>query len=390
MAVWEAERLVAEVRRLAVRGLPREDYHRELAARLRRAFPIDAVCWHGLDPQTLLLTTANPEELIQRRFLSEETEPLAARAVVASEYEREDYNTFAALARRRVPVGILSQATRGRPDRSARYREFLAPRGTPFEMRAALVTRGHAWGCVVLHRSEATGDFRRADANLMARLSRPIAEGMRASLRGDAARRSHEESAPGMILLGQGNEVEFVTPPAQRMLEALCGAGPTSSRSSIPLPVLALAATARRQGRSDAGDTPAAVHVPTSAGWLSLYASLPDGARSKRVAIVIQRMSGEHAAALRLEAHGLTDREREIATMVARGLTTKALAERLFLSPWTVQDHLKSIFEKTGTHSRRELRAQIFYQEFLPGIVTRAPLDASGALVRPAATGRHQ
>ncbi|MDQ3093500.1 MAG: hypothetical protein M3R46_17955, partial [Actinomycetota bacterium] len=39
--------------------------------------------------------------------------------------------------------------------------------------------------------------------------------------------------------------------------------------------------------------------------------------------------------------------------------------------------------EKTGTRSRRELRAQIFYQEFLPGIATRAPLDADGALVIP-------
>jgi len=67
----------------------------------------------------------------------------------------------------------------------------------------------------------------------------------------------------------------------------------------------------------------------------------------------------------------------------------EALAERLFLSHWTVQDHLKSIFEKTRTRSRRELRAQIFYQEFLPGIATRAPLDADGALVPGAARGHN-
>jgi hypothetical protein len=135
--------------------------HRELAARLRRTIAIDAACWHGLDPQTLLLTTASPAELLQRGFPSTETELLAAQAVLASEYERDDYNTFATLARRRSPVGILSEATRGRPERSARYREFLAARGAPFEMRAAFVTRGRAWARVVLHRSEATGDFQR-------------------------------------------------------------------------------------------------------------------------------------------------------------------------------------------------------------------------------------
>jgi Bacterial regulatory proteins, luxR family len=53
--------------------------------------------------------------------------------------------------------------------------------------------------------------------------------------------------------------------------------------------------------------------------------------------------------------YGLSAREREIATLIAAGLSTKALANRLYLSPWTVQDHLKSIFEKTGTHSRRAL-----------------------------------
>jgi hypothetical protein len=124
-AAWEAERLVAEVRGLAVRGLPRDEYYRELAARLRRTMAIDATCWHGVDPRTLLLTTASPEELLQHGFVSAETLPPAAQAFWASEYEREDYNTFGALARRRAPVGILSEATRGRPQRSPRYREFL-------------------------------------------------------------------------------------------------------------------------------------------------------------------------------------------------------------------------------------------------------------------------
>jgi hypothetical protein len=72
-AGWEAERLVAEVRALAVRGLPRDDYHRELAARLRRRIAIDATCRHGVDPRTLLLTSAMPEELLEYGFLSTET-----------------------------------------------------------------------------------------------------------------------------------------------------------------------------------------------------------------------------------------------------------------------------------------------------------------------------
>jgi hypothetical protein len=152
MAAWDADRLVAEVQRLALRAMPRDELHRELADRLRRAFPVDAACWHGLDPQTTLLTTADPVELLSGGFLTPESEPVAAQAVLASEYGRDDYNSFATIARRRRPAGILSEATRGRPERSARWREFLGPRGTPYELRVAFVTRGRAWGCVVLHR----------------------------------------------------------------------------------------------------------------------------------------------------------------------------------------------------------------------------------------------
>jgi len=198
-------------------------------------------------------------------------------------------------------------------------------------------------------------------------------------LRVDAARRLDENCAPGMILLGPGNEVELVTPPAQVLLEPLRHDSPGSS-TTVPLPILALVATARQQRHSRGSDAAVALHVPSDEGWLSLHASLPDGTTSERVAIVIHRASREHAAPLRLETYGLSDRERQIATLIATGLSTKALAERLFLSPWTVQDHLKSIFDKTGTRSRRELRAGIFFDEFLPGIATRAPLAADGRL----------
>ena len=73
MARWDADRLVSEVERLALRGLPREQLHSELASRIRRTVSVDAACWHGLDPQTMLLTTANPIELLQQGYLTPET-----------------------------------------------------------------------------------------------------------------------------------------------------------------------------------------------------------------------------------------------------------------------------------------------------------------------------
>jgi len=110
---WSADRLVAKVERIGARGLPYGQLHGELAVRIRRVLPVDVFCWHGLDSQTRLLTTANPMELMRAGFLTPETEAMAAGAVVTSEYLRDDVNTFAALAARRTPVGVLSETTSG-------------------------------------------------------------------------------------------------------------------------------------------------------------------------------------------------------------------------------------------------------------------------------------
>ncbi|SEL81623.1 regulatory protein, luxR family [Paenibacillus sp. cl141a] len=56
---------------------------------------------------------------------------------------------------------------------------------------------------------------------------------------------------------------------------------------------------------------------------------------------------------------GLTERENEVISGILRGFSNKEMAQALFASPYTVQDHLKSIFLKTGLNSRRELIWQL-------------------------------
>lgn len=89
------------------------------------------------------------------------------------------------------------------------------------------------------------------------------------------------------------------------------------------------------------------------------------------VLVLLQPQGSEPAA--RVEAfcstHNLSPRETEVVELLAEGLTTVAMAERLGISPHTVRDHLKNLYRKTGTNSRSELL----------GLVSRAaPATAGG------------
>lgn len=54
----------------------------------------------------------------------------------------------------------------------------------------------------------------------------------------------------------------------------------------------------------------------------------------------------------------LTPAELKVAGLVADGLKNKEIAERLFVSPYTVESHLKNIFAKLGFSSRAELASE--------------------------------
>jgi len=78
------------------------------------------------------------------------------------------------------------------------------------------------------------------------------------------------------------------------------------------------------------------------------------GARARFLAA---RCEGAHSPALQLPEvpDPLTPREREIAALAVRGLTSAAIAKRLFVSVRTVDNHLQQIYSKLDVHNRQQL-----------------------------------
>jgi DNA-binding CsgD family transcriptional regulator len=79
-----------------------------------------------------------------------------------------------------------------------------------------------------------------------------------------------------------------------------------------------------------------------------------------------------------MAAYGLTEREKVICGLVCQGLSTRQIAGHLHLASDTVQDHLKSVFDKTGVHSRGELVATILRRDYLPHAMAGHPLNGHG------------
>jgi DNA-binding CsgD family transcriptional regulator len=378
---WSVTRLDDEIDLLGSRGLPRQEFFAELSERLRKVIENDASCWHTLDPHTRLMTSDSPEELIERGVFAPDETQAAGELLVRSEYIVDDVNTFAGLATRRVPVGILDQATRGAPESSARYRDLLLPADIPHELRAAFVIRGRVWGAVHIARRAASGPFEQRDADALAAVTGAIARGIRASLRFDAARRITGVDAPGLVVLGPTDEVELITPPARDLLASMRSDRPAYADDAMATPVLALASFARDAPEAGQGGSNV-VTVPGSDGWITLHASLPGPSGDRRVAIVLERAGGARSATVRLEAFGATAREREVATLLARGLSRAEMAEELVLSQHTVEDHVKSLYGKLGVASRHELVARVFVDEYLPEVARQTPLTSRGRFDR--------
>jgi DNA-binding CsgD family transcriptional regulator len=103
-----------------------------------------------------------------------------------------------------------------------------------------------------------------------------------------------------------------------------------------------------------------------SGHWILLHGTslVSDGRR--RVAVVVEPAHPARIIPLLMAAYGLTEREQQVTRLVLQGDSTTQIAERLVVSPHTVQEHLKNIFEKTGVRSRRDLVGKVFFSHYEP------------------------
>ncbi len=333
-----AERAKQRLTELGARQTDLATFWREASVAIGDAVPHYWVpCWYTLDPGSQLITSHFHEGLDQ---YPEEW--------LQAEYLDDDVNQILDVVRSERGLSTLHELTGGDPSGTLRWQANIALGGDQELILALRTKAGEAWGALGLYRETGAPMFDAKEERFLLDVASGLAEGARRALLYGEALDPDWPDGPGLLIFGRGGELESATGAGALLLERL----------GNPTAVRAVAGAAAR------GAGPARSRVRLQNGpWLSLSAARLLG--DDRVAVLIEPTQPARIFDLVMSGHGLTPREREVVEEVLGG-STEQIARALALSPHTVQEHLKSIFDKLRVRSRRELVAQAFFTHYAP------------------------
>lgn len=302
--------------------------------------------WVGVGP--VFLATADP---ITGAFTATFTFDIpddAAAAFFAIELAGRDVVSFDTLSSSQTPLSSLFAATHSRPQSSERWRDVISPLGWGDELRAAVRGHGATWGYLCLHREADERPFAAREIARVNALLPAIAAGLRRMAVSSPA--GSASLGTGVVLVDHRCHIVGATGGARGWLDEM---GPRR-HDGLPLLLAGLAHLVFERG------VPATSTVTTRTGRAGVVEAAPlEGAGEPQVVVVISAAPARHQLERLAAASGLTAREREIVSHVLTGMSTKAIADRLTISPHTVQAHLTSVFTKTGLRSRRALTSRL-------------------------------
>ncbi len=357
MASDSTTRARDKIAQLSTQGLGLVDLWRQASDVIAGVVPYYwSPCWYSLDPASLLMTSHFNQDIDEMP-----SEWLAA------EYYEDDVNKLSEIARSQRGISTLHEATGGDPTGSPRWQENIKYGGDQ-EMICALRTpSGEAWGALGLYRDQGRQLFDASELAFISSVSPHLAQAARSALLVGEARESQGPDGPGLIVLSSAWDVESMTPGLERWLHDL----PDGDRAgTLPSAVIAVASRALRTAGSShpSGEVAMARLVSRSGHWIVLHGVTLASADGQRAAVIVEPAHPGRITPLLMSIYGLSQREQEVTRLVLQGCSTTEIASQLFVSPHTVQEHLKHVFEKTGVRSRRDLVGKIFFSHYEPRV----------------------
>ena len=355
------ERVRSDVDVLARAGLDTATFVAEFNESVQRAVPHIAACFGTFDPATLLLTSTYKFGDLAGNDANDHLWGLM-------EYGEEDPTSFASIVTQDCPAIAVCLDERASDRRSVRLDEFIAPTyGYGSELRMVGRKGERGWGGVALFRDPGDAAFGPDDVAFLASLSDGFAGGVRSGLlvRTTGSPDGAVDAGPRVVIVGADNRISQISVGAELVLRDLAGDPHLSSADGI---IGGLVASARRYAAGSEPVLPRTrVRMPSGC-WLVLHASPLAGADGATgdVVITMEEARPPEIVPLIVAAFDLTPRERDVTQLVLHGVETREIAATLHMSRYTVQDHLKSVFDKADVRSRRELISRIYFDQYVP------------------------
>jgi DNA-binding CsgD family transcriptional regulator len=348
---WARTRARERIEAIGAAGLESRELRRQVLAVLREVVGFDAYVWLLTDP----VTAVGAAPLAEVPCITE------LPALIKAKYATS-VNRWTLLAGQASPAGLLREAVGGELARSRIWREVLSRYQIGDVASAVFADQFGCWGFADLWRDDIHEPFTGADAEFIASLAASLATALRqcqARTFVEPAAPHRRDAGPVVLTLDDDLRIASRTAASRAWLEVLLP--PKPDERAIPASVYNVAAQllASEEGIDDHRAS-ARTHL-ADGFWLTLRAArlaaggpepgaLPQGVPT--LVVTIEEASAAERLDLFGRAFGLTPREYELLSLLATGSDTRVMARQMSLSVHTIQDHLKSIFTKTGARDR--------------------------------------
>lgn len=331
----------ARIADLCVGELSPKALREQVLAQVRRAVRCDAFVFALTDPVTKVATS-----------------PLADVPMLPwprlPELIRWRYQTTAArwdlLLEAGVSVTTLRTATDDHPERSLLWQHVQRQIGVQDTAMTPFGDRYGCWGFLELWRTSGAS-FSSAELRFLASLAPVITEGLRRAVARTFVDLDQRllPIGPAVVILQPDLQVHSQTQAAGEALFRLNPPG--EPMPPIPAAVYNIgAALIAAEREVFIGPAWSRIHLGGSR-WLTVKASR----LGTDIAVSIEPSTPAERMDLYGRAHGLSARESRVLALLGAGLDSRQIAQQLFLSEHTVNDHAKAILAKTGTRTRRQL-----------------------------------
>lgn len=318
---------------------------------LREVIDFQAYVWMLTDP----ITTVGADPLAKVPCLTE------LPALIKARYATP-VNRWTVLRHRNPPVGLLVKAVDGELTLSRVWREVMSRYGIGDVGSVVFADQFGCWSFLELWRDDTHKPFDDDDADFIAGIAGPLTTALRdcqARTFVEPATSHRRDLGPVVLTVDDDLRITSRTAASRDWLDVLLP--PVHGQRSVPSSVYNVAAQllAAEEGVDDHAASTRA-HL-ADGFWLTLRAArlasdepndsaITHGAAT--IVVTIEESSASERLELFARASCLTARESELLGLLATGRDTRAMARQMMLSEHTIQDHLKSIFSKTGARDR--------------------------------------